>query len=153
VVNLADIIENSCNLYNETEGIKIFHSIYLPDINDGTTPNLAVFGDKEQMSRAFSNLIKNGIQAIPDDIKGIINITISEEDTNYLVSVSDNGTGIPDDKIDKIFNPNFTTKTTGMGLGLAIVKNTIEGMGGSIRFETAKDAGTTFFVKIHKFNS
>jgi len=150
VINLAEIIENTCNLYKDTEGIKIIHSIYLQNQEEGIVPNLPIFGDKESLSRAISNLIKNGIQAIPEDTKGIISVTISEDERDYIVSVSDNGSGIPDDKIDKIFNPNFTTKTTGMGLGLAIVKSSIESMGGSIHFETTKDIGTTFYVRIPK---
>lgn len=152
VINLAEVIEGTCNLYKDTEGIKIIHSIYIPNIQEGIAPNLPLFGDKEQLSRAFSNLIKNGIQAIPEGEKGIINITISDNQDSYIVSISDNGSGIPEDKTDKIFNPNFTTKTTGMGLGLAIVKNSIESMRGSITFETTLGVGTTFIVKIPKYN-
>jgi signal transduction histidine kinase len=64
--------------------------------------------------------------------------------------VKDNGTGIPPDRIDKIFMPNFTTKSTGMGLGLAMVKNIVENAGGQIWFETSQNIGTTFYVSLLK---
>jgi signal transduction histidine kinase len=60
--------------------------------------------------------------------------------------VKDNGIGIDPEKIEKIFTPNFTTKSTGMGLGLAMVKNIVESSGGKIWFETSRSHGTSFFV-------
>jgi signal transduction histidine kinase len=110
-----------------------------------------IYADKEQLIRAFSNLVKNAIQAIPENTKGLINITISDDENNFIVSISDNGIGIPEDKFDKIFVPNFTTKTAGMGLGLAMVKNGIESTGGKVWFESKKDIGTTFYVSIPKY--
>ena len=92
--------------------------------------------------------MKNAIQAMPENKKGTIKITLQDKNEMVLISIQDNGTGIPEDKKDKIFVPNFTTKTTGMGLGLAIVKNIIEAAQGSIRFETQEDVGTTFFIEL-----
>ena len=60
----------------------------------------------------------------------------------------DNGKGIPEDIREKLFTPNFTTKSSGMGLGLAIVKNIIESSGGKIWFETEINSGTTFYVSL-----
>jgi signal transduction histidine kinase len=65
-----------------------------------------------------------------------------------LISVSDNGNGIDEEVLDKIFVPNFTTKTGGMGLGLAMVKNIVETANGRIWFETKAGFGTTFFVSL-----
>jgi signal transduction histidine kinase len=65
-----------------------------------------------------------------------------------VVSLSDNGIGINDDLKDRLFEPNFTTKTSGMGLGLAITKNIIETSGGKIWFETIPEDGTIFYVKL-----
>jgi signal transduction histidine kinase len=68
-----------------------------------------------------------------------------------VISVSDNGTGIPDELREKMFSPNFTTKSSGMGLGLAIVKNIAENFNGRIFYETVIDGGTTFFLEIPVF--
>ena len=62
--------------------------------------------------------------------------------------VSDNGSGIAPEIKEKIFEPKFTTKNSGMGLGLAMIKNMIESYGGMIYFETATDKGTTFYVRL-----
>ncbi|MEI6816849.1 MAG: ATP-binding protein [Bacteroidota bacterium] len=149
-IDLAVIIESVYHLYKESEGIKIVYSIYLPDNLSQENRKLNVYADKEQLIRIFSNLIKNAIQAIPEDVKGIINITLTEDPSNYIVSISDNGIGIRDEEKDKIFVPNFTTKTTGMGLGLAIVKSSIENIDGKVWFESKLNYGTTFFVSLPK---
>jgi signal transduction histidine kinase len=65
--------------------------------------------------------------------------------------VNDNGVGIPDELKEKLFRPNFTTKSSGMGLGLAIVKNIVENSGGSIGYETRLNQGTSFFVTFPAF--
>ena len=64
------------------------------------------------------------------------------------MSVSDNGTGIRENLRDRMFEPNFTTKTSGMGLGLSIVKNVVDNLQGRIWYETKMDVGTTFFIEI-----
>ena len=65
-----------------------------------------------------------------------------------MVYVKDNGKGIPKEMQEKLFRPNFTTKTSGMGLGLAIVKNIIESSGGTITYKTQEDRGTTFIITL-----
>jgi two-component system, NtrC family, nitrogen regulation sensor histidine kinase NtrY len=107
-----------------------------------------VFADKDQMLRVFNNLFKNATQAIPEERQGKIDISLTRQGENFLIRVKDNGSGIGEEQIDKIFVPNFTTKTGGMGLGLAMVKNIIENFNGRIWFETAKGIGTTFFISI-----
>ena len=81
------------------------------------------------------------------DVDGDIQVGVNVSGDEILVSISDNGAGIPEDKQSKIFVPNFTTKSTGMGLGLAMVKNIVENANGDIWFETKEGEGTTFFVK------
>jgi signal transduction histidine kinase len=141
-VNLIPIIETTLDLYKEEDVIISSTN----NCNDSAT----IIADKDQLSRVFNNLIKNAIQAIPSTIEGKISVFISEEENNYLVEIKDNGSGISDDKKDKIFVPNFTTKSTGMGLGLAMVKNIIENANGSIWFETKEEIGTSFFIKFPK---
>jgi signal transduction histidine kinase len=75
-------------------------------------------------------------------------VSLKKEKMQFLISVSDNGNGIDEDVLDKIFVPNFTTKTGGMGLGLAMVKNIVETANGRIWFETKAGFGTTFFVSL-----
>jgi signal transduction histidine kinase len=102
--------------------------------------------DKNQNLRVFNNLIKNAIQSIPKDTEGRVHIDIKEYEEMLLVEVRDNGTGVPEAVQEKIFVPNFTTKSKGMGLGLAMVKNMIENHGGQIWFNTEIGKGTTFYL-------
>jgi two-component system nitrogen regulation sensor histidine kinase NtrY len=101
--------------------------------------------DPNQILRVFNNLIKNAIQAIPDDRKGLIRIEVKIIENQCEIQFQDNGTGIPNDQQTRIFSPNFTTKTAGMGLGLA---NIIDNSLGRIWFETNPGEGTTFFVRL-----
>ena len=109
-----------------------------------------VRADKDQLIRIFSNLIKNALQAIPDDRKGEVQILLQDLGKEVIITVKDNGIGIPKDQLSKIFVPNFTTKSSGTGLGLAMVKAMTEGMGGQVWFETEENKGTRFYVKLVK---
>ena len=64
------------------------------------------------------------------------------------VSITDDGSGVPEDIRERIFTPKFSTKNSGMGLGLAIVKKIIEGSGGTIYFESEIGEGTTFYIEL-----
>ena len=99
-------------------------------------------------TKCFNNLLKNAIEAIPSDRQGVIEINYLITSKNILLSVKDNGNGIPDNLREKIFEPNFTTKSSGTGLGLAFVKNSIENAGGKVWFETAIGSGTTFYFSL-----
>ena len=96
--------------------------------------------------RVFNNLIKNAIQSIVNTKEGQIEISVFEEEENYIFKIKDNGIGIADDKRSKIFVPYFTTKSTGTGLGLAMVKQIVENHGGSITFISKQNKGTTFTI-------
>lgn len=145
---------------------KLSHVITLQRANDEQIPiryvgaDSGVMGlaDKEQISQVFVNIIKNAIQAIssqptvdgqvrPADIIVTLNALYSEQEMQ--ISISDNGPGIPEDIRERIFRPNFTTKSNGNGLGLAISKRIVEGSGGRIEFETS-DKGTTFYIYLRK---
>jgi len=110
--------------------------------------HLFVWADRNQFSRALSNLIKNAIQAIPPYRHGLIELKTEIENNRVKIEIKDNGSGIPEELVEKIFIPNFSTKSSGMGLGLAIVKNIIEKAGGSISFKTKTGEGTTFFISL-----
>jgi two-component system, NtrC family, nitrogen regulation sensor histidine kinase NtrY len=75
-------------------------------------------------------------------------MSVTREATNLIISITDNGTGIPDEMVKKIFQPYFTTKSSGTGLGLAMTKKIIEFWKGTIWFETVPGQGTTFFIQL-----
>ena len=137
---LNDLLENVTSLFNEHDDIEITLSV--PD------NKIEVFADKNQLLRVFNNVIKNAIQAIPDDRKGVIAITLQMAEHRAMVKVADNGKGIPDYEKDKVFVPNFTTKSSGMGIGLAMCKNIVESAGGYIWFESNEGEGTIFFIEL-----
>ena len=141
VVDSIVIIKNSVNLFEDTKNIKV-----TIDLHQNKRVN--VFADKEQLLQVFNNLIKNAIQAIPDNVEGLIKIELFTSENTLKVKVVDNGKGISDELKDKLFTPNFTTKTSGMGLGLTIAKNIVENANGTIWFETEIGKGTTFFVEL-----
>ncbi|MGE4587119.1 MAG: PAS domain-containing sensor histidine kinase, partial [Mangrovibacterium sp.] len=107
-----------------------------------------VEADREQLSRALINLIKNAMQSIPTKKEGIIRISLSQHDESVCVIIADNGTGIPEEIRPMLFQPNFTTKSSGMGLGLAIVKKIVENFGGRIWYDSVVGEGTSFFVEL-----
>jgi two-component system nitrogen regulation sensor histidine kinase NtrY len=142
LVRLNEVVVSSINIFNDTSGIEII-------FNDNGQDH-SVFADREQLIRAFSNIIKNAIQSIPNQRKGLITISITSVNHEHVISFADNGTGIPSALVPKIFTPSFTTKSSGMGLGLAIVKSTIDAALGSIWFETKEGEGTVFYVALPK---
>lgn len=139
-IDLVTILQNSSLLFETTQHLTLKNNL-------SKFEKVEVFADKEQLSRVFINLIKNGIQAIPDGREGVMNIELIVNSKRVITKITDNGSGISEDLKDKLFRPNFTTKTSGMGLGLAIVKSIIETAQGKIWFETRLGKGTSFFVE------
>ncbi|TZF82092.1 HAMP domain-containing protein [Pedobacter sp. BS3] len=140
-VDLNAIIEKSLAVYQQVEHVNI-------TLNAHKKQDLMVKGDKDQLLRCFNNLIKNGIEAIPEGREGSIRIDIVEDKNLAKIAIHDNGNGIPEGLRERIFTPNFTTKTSGTGLGLAFVKQAIENMQGSVHFKTEAGKGTTFFITL-----
>jgi nitrogen fixation/metabolism regulation signal transduction histidine kinase len=137
-IDLRELLKSAVSLHQGSEAEVL---LQLP--TDG--PSI-IRADREQMLRVFNNLIKNGIQAIPEERRPQIVIALKHQDQHWLVSVSDNGTGIAEELREQIFAPNFTTKTSGMGLGLAMVKNIVDLANGRIWFETDLGKGSTFYI-------
>lgn len=143
--DISDLLGSCIDFYEENEGdVKIEFKNLLE------TEKAMVLLDKDQALRVFNNIIRNAIQSIPSDRIGEIYIELKEEGSKYIISVQDNGVGIPEEIKDKIFSPNFTTKNSGMGLGLAMTKTILENMDGSIYFDTKHDEGTTFYIELNK---
>ena len=112
------------------------------DVEEG----IRILADREQMRRVLINLLKNAEQSIPEGRQGVIRITVRKKEGKVEIRIRDNGQGIPENLREKIFQPNFTTKSSGMGLGLAICKRIIESMGGEIGFVSEVGIGTEFFI-------
>ncbi|MBN1769333.1 MAG: HAMP domain-containing histidine kinase [Prolixibacteraceae bacterium] len=141
VFNAAQRLSETIDLYNFTGQVVIQKHFNSED-------EFYVEADKEQFSRAIINLIRNGIQAIPENKKGIINIYLTKKNNWVRITIEDNGKGIPDNLKDSIFVPNFTTKSSGAGLGLAITRNIVETFKGKIGFESALGSGTKFYIEL-----
>ncbi|GHB38159.1 sensor histidine kinase [Mongoliitalea lutea] len=109
-------------------------------------PTVNIKGDDQLFGRIISNLIINGIQAVEGRKKPVIQLRLYLEESCAILAVKDNGKGIPEELRNKIFIPNFSTKTEGSGLGLAIAKRGAETAGGQIWFETVEGEGSTFFL-------
>ncbi|MCK5075501.1 MAG: HAMP domain-containing protein, partial [Calditrichia bacterium] len=102
--------------------------------------------DSDRIRRVLINLIENAVQADPDGNPVIVS-TVFESSKMKLI-VEDKGKGIPEDNLNKIFEPHFTTKKEGMGLGLAITRLIIEEHRGSIKAFSEKDKGTKFEIEL-----
>ncbi len=107
-----------------------------------------IASDQSQLQQVFLNLISNAIDAIGKD--GVIELATQKIDSKIVISVHDNGPGIPKHYQSRIFDPFFTTKQTGKGtgLGLSISYNIVKNLGGTITFESTPGEGTTFRVEL-----
>ena len=151
-VDLNEVIREAVRLMNQ-EQTEQADSADCIDLNLHPAP-LPIEADREELRRIYINLIKNALQAIPDDQTGRVEIATAGGGDNEAGDpkgyswIIDNGTGIPPDVQDKIFEPNFSTKTGGTGLGLAIAKKSIDELGGTIGYDTAEGEGTTFWLEL-----
>lgn len=125
--------------------LEIFNEDYI-EFKSSEEEIIAVF-DRTQLIRVITNLVKNAIQAIPEEkVDKKVEVLVYREEKEVKIVVKDNGKGINEENQSRIFEPKFTTKTSGMGLGLAIIKNIIENYNGTITFESQIEKGTTFYV-------
>ena len=142
--DLHDVLGSLKQLYTSDENVQFD---WRP-VNDQVMVN----ADKTQMNRLFTNLIANAIEACHD--KGICKIEVNElrNEDILRISIKDNGEGIAPEMQERIFIPNFTTKSSGTGLGLAMCKGIVEQAKGKIWFETEQGRGTTFHVELPVIN-
>lgn len=138
-INVVSVVKLAIDIFNEEF------------INFKTTEKeLFANLDKTQLIRVVTNLVKNALQAIECEENPIIDVTVLQEKNNIKIIVSDNGKGIPENVKDLIFEPKFTTKSSGMGLGLGMIKNIIEAYEGRISFTSKEGIGTIFTVILPK---
>ena len=123
------------------------HNLDVPDSIFITLPenDISVFCDGEKLKAVFANLILNSVQALENS--GNITISAKDEPSKIIIEIMDSGKGIPEDLLPKIFEPLFTTKTSGTGLGLGICKNIVEQHKGKLSF---KNNPTTFIIELPK---
>jgi two-component system nitrogen regulation sensor histidine kinase NtrY len=140
-INLMDQIKTTLELFKNAENIS-FRVSFPHD------QQVIVSADKEHLNGIFSNLIKNAIQSIPQGQEGSIKINMELQGDRVLVSIEDNGSGIPEELKKNMFTPNFTTKSSGTGLGLSIVKRYVETANGRVWFESTQGSGSVFFVEL-----
>jgi two-component system nitrogen regulation sensor histidine kinase NtrY len=142
-LNVVDVVELTMDIFNED---------YI--VFEAEEAEIISKIDRTQLIRIITNLVKNAIQSIPDlqENKAIF-VSIKKAENTVLITVRDNGIGIEIQDFNRIFEPKFTTKSSGMGLGLGIIKNIIENYNGTITFESEKGKGTTFLVSLPIINN
>lgn len=138
-LNVVQITKLALDIFNES------YIYFFAEVDE-----IIVKFDRTQLIRVVTNLIKNSVQAIeqkqPDEPR--IEVNVFTEGDKAVITVKDNGIGITDKNKTLVFEPKFTTKTSGMGLGLAMVQKIVETYQGSITFESNQDKSTTFRVSI-----
>ena len=115
---------------------------------DSTDEIMTVYADKSQLLRVLTNVLQNAVEAIPEDREGNVRVSLEREDHSAIITITDHGSGIEPELVEKIFSPYFTTKGSGTGLGLAMTKKIIEFWKGKIWFEIERGKGTSFFIKL-----
>ena len=138
-IDLLEQVKSTLELFKNTDNVTF-------EVQWPHESKIFIYADREHLNGIFSNLFKNSIQAIPPGRKGLVRVTTEIAMSRVIISVHDNGEGIPEDLKKKMFTPNFTTKSSGTGLGLSIVKKYVEGTGGRVWFESEAGKGTVFHI-------
>jgi signal transduction histidine kinase len=137
-LNIVAVVKRALDIFDEN--YIVFHS---------DSEEIMITLDRTQLIRIITNLVKNAIQAIPDSHENpTIKVRVSTIENKAIISVQDNGIGIQETNKDRIFEPKFTTKSSGMGLGLGIIKNVVESYQGHIYFISEPEKGTEFIVSL-----
>jgi len=139
-IEVNELIERVAELYLNESEVKV-------EIQKSVA-GIDVFADRSQLLRVLTNLMQNAVQSIPEGREGLVKVSVETQGTDVLIAIADNGTGIDSEIVDKIFQPYFTTKTSGTGLGLAMTRKIIEFWKGKIWFDTTEGKGTTFYIRM-----
>jgi two-component system nitrogen regulation sensor histidine kinase NtrY len=138
-LDILPVLEESRRINGTASNVEIY-------IHNEVVGQALIMGDKGQLLKIFNNLFENSIEAGSPEHITRIDATIRTTKTLLVVEVSDNAMGIDDSLQEKIFVPNFTTKSSGTGLGLAFVKQAVENAGGTVYYHSEMNVGTTFFL-------
>jgi signal transduction histidine kinase len=139
--NLDATLHSVIELFDNVQQVKITYRAQL------LHPAL-VLVDKDQLIRVLNNLLNNAIQAIPTGRNGEIDVCLRVSEHHVIVRIQDNGVGITQENKQRIFVPNFTTKSNGTGLGLAMVKTIVEQNQGNVYFRSKEEKGASFFISL-----
>lgn len=139
--SLRDMLQSVIRLL-DTQAI--MKNIQIQFTFDDAVPN--VYCVENQLKQLFINLLKNSIEAMDDG--GIITISVQKKKANVLVTLIDQGSGIPEDRLEKLGEPFYTTKEKGTGLGLMVCYKIVKEHYGQISFQSKEDIGTTVQVKL-----
>ncbi|MCL8535741.1 sensor histidine kinase [Chryseobacterium gallinarum] len=137
VINLNTEVEDILRVFNDD-------SIFM----HANKSNIMINMDRIYLSRIITNLVTNAKQAESDERKLIINVDVEQHQRRVMISVQDNGIGIPENMYERIFEPNFTSKNSGMGLGLSMVRKMIEDYKGEISVKSEVGKGSTFTITL-----
>ncbi|KFF25110.1 sensor histidine kinase [Chryseobacterium vrystaatense] len=137
VINLNTEVEDILRVFNDD-------SIFM----HSNKSNIMINMDRIYLSRIITNLVTNAKQAQSDERKLIINVDVEQHQRRVMISVQDNGVGIPENMYERIFEPNFTSKNSGMGLGLSMVRKMIEDYKGEIAVKSEVGKGSTFTITL-----
>ena len=164
MVDQIDVIATVASAFSEFAKLPEKHNELL-NINNEVADILRVFNDdhilvhtnrsdiqlnmdKIYLSRIITNLVTNAKQAKSDDRDLMINIDIEQHQRRVIITVQDNGVGIPKEMFERIFEPNFTSKNSGMGLGLSMVRKMVEDYRGQISVQSEVGKGSTFTITL-----
>lgn len=142
-VNFGDFVNVNASLFEGNEHPNTKLNIVVPQ-----RESLFVRIDRTQMTGVLNNLIKNAIQAIPEHREGRVDVFVYEQDGKVITRICDNGVGVPQELLSKIFMPNFTTKGTGSGIGLAVSYRSVKDVQGNIWCESVLGQGSDFFIEL-----
>jgi signal transduction histidine kinase len=142
--SLQEILDESLVITSDRIGLqKIEVKKEFPEVP------LEIRANKSKLVTAFTNILINAVEAMESN-KGLLNITLNPLGENYIVSIQDNGRGIPEEYQSKLFEPFFTLKKNGVGLGLATSYSIIQSHKASIRIESYPNKGTNFIINFKK---
>lgn len=155
VIDLDRLLQDQMVIFDNRENVKV---VYIG------LKNAKILAPRPQITRVFVNLISNAIQAVenmdfkgktPSEERGLVTVCLrnSSDPGYYDVVIEDNGPGVSEENVSRLFTPNFTTKSSGTGLGLAISKNILEKCGGSISYHRSQVMkGACFTVRLQKLS-
>ncbi|MGD1319423.1 sensor histidine kinase [Chryseobacterium sp. 2R14A] len=137
VINLNNEIDDILRVFNDDQ-------IFV----HANKSNIMITMDRIFLSRIITNLVTNAKQAKSDDRNLLVNVDIEQHQRRVIISIQDNGIGIPENMYEKIFEPNFTSKNSGMGLGLSMVRKMVEDYKGEITVKSEVGKGSTFTIAL-----
>jgi len=136
-VEFVEIINNTLELFPK-ENLTFTSS----------SPTIEMMFDKQYLNRIVTNVVKNAFQSVPVGKVAKIDVNIFVQNKELILTIEDNGVGIPNNDLKDIFKPRFTTKTSGTGIGLSMVKKIIDDYDGVIYFESTLNKGTKVVIKL-----